>query len=100
MKKLIGILFIVGAIAVNIPYMMLIANFNYPDILREPASKVLIEFAKGKDGLIYTWLFFALAGLPLLFATIMLGKLWANKSRTLLSLAVIFGVISFVVQLI
>lgn len=65
---------------VNIPYALLISNFNYPDILREPAGVVLTKFAEGGSGLIYTWLFSALAGLPLLFATIMLGKLWKNTA--------------------
>ena len=100
MKKITGILFVVGAVVVNIPYALLISNFNYPDILREPAGVVLTKFAEGGSGLIYTWLFFALAGLPLLFATIMLGKLWKNTSNVLVSLATTFGVIALVAQLI
>ncbi len=100
MKKMTGILFVFGALIVNIPYALLISNFNYPDILREPAGVVLTNFAAGGSGLIYTWLFFALAGLPLLFATIMLGKLWKNTSSTLVSLATTFGVIALVAQLI
>ncbi|MEI8223803.1 MAG: DUF4386 domain-containing protein [bacterium] len=100
MKKITGILFVVGALIVNIPYALLISNFNYPDILREPAGVVLTNFAAGGSNLIYTWLFFALAGLPLLFATIMLGKLWKNASSTLVSLATTFGIIALVAQLI
>ena len=34
-QRLTGILFIVGAVLVNIPYTLLIMNFDYPDILRE-----------------------------------------------------------------
>ena len=100
MKKITGFLFVVGAVVVNIPYALLISNFNYPDILREPAGVVLTKFAEGGSGLIYTWLFFALAGLPLLFATIMLGKLWKTHSDALVSLATTFGVIALVAQLI
>ena len=40
-RKVTGLLFIVGSLLVNIPYALLIANFNYPDILREPAAAVL-----------------------------------------------------------
>jgi hypothetical protein len=100
MKKLIGVLFIVGAIVVNIPYAILISNFNYPDILREPAGSVLTAFAAGGNGLIFTWLFFALAGLPLLFGTVLLGELWSGTSKYLVRLATVFGIIGLVVQLI
>ncbi len=100
MKKLAGYLFIAGAVIVNIPYYLLIQNFNYPDILREPSGQVLTKFAEGGSGLIYTWLAFALAGFPLLFAVLILNKVWANKSRTLLSLATTFGVIGLLAQLI
>ena len=93
------VLFVWGAIVVNIPYAMLIANFNYPDILREPAGAVLTAFAAGGTPLIFTWLFFALAGLPLLFGTILLGELWSGTSKMLVRLATTFGVIGFVVQL-
>ncbi|HVV14926.1 MAG TPA: DUF4386 domain-containing protein [Candidatus Paceibacterota bacterium] len=100
MKKLIGLLFVAGAVAVNIPYALLISNFNYPDILREPAGTVLTQFAAGGDTLIYTWLFFALSGLPLLFATILLGRLWNDASKALVGLATTFGVIALTAQLI
>lgn len=100
MKKLTGLLFIIGSVLVNIPYMMLISNFEYPDILREPAGKVLEEFHKGGNGLIYTWLAFALTGIPLLFAVIMLGKQYVEKSPTLVKIATTFGIIGFVTQLI
>ena len=41
LRKLTGIFFIVGAILVNIPYTLLIMNFDYPDILRQPAGEIL-----------------------------------------------------------
>ncbi len=49
-RKVTGLLFIVGAILVNIPYSMLITNFDYPDILREPAATVLTQFQAGGAG--------------------------------------------------
>jgi hypothetical protein len=55
-KKLTGILFLVGAVLINVPYLLLISNFSYPDILREPAGAVLTKFADGGSGLIFTWL--------------------------------------------
>jgi hypothetical protein len=100
MKKITGILFLAGAILVNVPYALLISNFNYPDILREPAGEILTKFSAGGSGLITMWLFFALTGLPLLIATLLLGKLWAEKSPTLVSVATTLGIIGFVAQLI
>ena len=42
-RKLTALFFIVSAILVNIPYSLLITNFDYPDILREPAATVLTQ---------------------------------------------------------
>lgn len=100
MKKITGILFIAGAVLVNIPYALLISNFHYPDVLREPAGVILAAFAEGGSRLIATWLFFALSGIPLLIATILLGKIWSDRSPALMSLATTFGIIGFVAQFI
>jgi hypothetical protein len=100
MKRITGILFITGAVLVNVPYMFLISTFNYPDILREPAGIILAKFVHGGSGLIIGWLFFALAGLPLLIAVIMLNKVRVDKSGTLMSLATNFGIIGLVAQLV
>ena len=59
-------LLIVGAILVNIPYSLLIMNFDYPDILRLPTGEILTRFAAGGTGLIWTWLAFAWVGVPIL----------------------------------
>ena len=37
-RKLTGLFFIVGAMLVNIPYTLLIMNFDYPDVLRLPTA--------------------------------------------------------------
>ena len=42
LRKLTGLFFIIGAILVNIPYTLLIMNFDYPDILRQPTEEILI----------------------------------------------------------
>lgn len=73
-QRLTGILFIVGAVLVNIPYTLLIMNFDYPDILRESTGHILTRYQEGGTGLIFTWLAFAWVGIPLLFAIVMLQK--------------------------
>ncbi len=67
LRKLTGFFFIIGAILVNIPYTLLIMNFDYPDILRQPTEEILTKFQAGGNSLIYTWLAFAWVGLPMLF---------------------------------
>jgi hypothetical protein len=95
-RKVTGLLFIAGALLVNVPYMMLITNFNYPDILREPASAILTQFQAGGASLIFTWLAFAWVGLPLIFGTLMLKRVLEPEGHGLLETATTFGVISLV----
>lgn len=51
------------ALAANAPYLYLIANFGYDDILRESPEEVLAAFAAGGDMLVFAWLAFALCAL-------------------------------------
>ena len=99
-RKLTGLLFIVGALLVNIPYALLIMNFNYPDILREPAAAVLTQFQAGGASLIFTWLAFAWAGLPLIFATVMLKRVLEPEGHPLLETATALGLISLVLAVV
>jgi hypothetical protein len=73
-RRMAGILFITGAVLVNVPYTLLIMNFDYPDILRAPAGEILERFAAGGASLIWTWLAFAWVGLPILFGILLLPR--------------------------
>ena len=99
-RKVTGLLFIVGSILVNIPYALLIANFNYPDILREPAADVLTQFQAGGSTLIYTWLAFAWVGLPLMFGTVMLKRLLEAEGHPLLETATTLGIIGLILAVV
>ena len=99
-SQITGALFILGAVMINIPYMALIANFDYPDILRQPAGEVLAAFAQGGGSLILTWLAFAWTGMPILLAILLLPKALGGEKTPLLSLATAFGVIGAAVQMI
>ncbi len=68
LRQLTGILFITGAVLINVPYTLLIMNFEYPDILREPAGDILTQFHAGGTSLIFTWLAFAWIGIPIILA--------------------------------
>jgi hypothetical protein len=63
-----------GSVGVLIPYIIPILIFDYPDILRKDARHILIQFYKGGASLISVWLLFAILGLPLLFAYILIGQ--------------------------
>ena len=99
-RKLAGIFFIVGAILVNIPYTLLIMNFDYPDILRQPTEDILIRFQAGGTSLIYTWLAFAWVGLPMLFGAILLKRILEKENSPFLETATTIGVIGFIVQVV
>lgn len=97
--KLIGLLMITGAIALFIPYNMLIAMFEYPDILRQSTATILTKFHEGGDALIWTWFAFAVTGLPLLPAYILLGRKLEPESSGA-RIATTLGVIGLTVQMI
>jgi hypothetical protein len=99
-RQLAGLFFILGAVLVNIPYTLLIMNFDYPDILRLPADQILTRFQAGGSPLIYTWLAFAWVGLPMLFGAVMLKRILESENSLYLETATTIGVIGFLVQVI
>lgn len=96
---IIGGLLITGAIALFIPYNMLIAMFEYPDILRQDTATILTRFHEGGDPLIWTWFAFAITGIPLLPAYILLGQTLERQS-SIARMATTIGVIGLIVQMI
>jgi Domain of unknown function (DUF4386) len=98
-NKTIGGLFIAGAIALFIPYNILIVIFEYPDILRQPTAVILTKFHEGGGVLIWTWFAFAITGIPLLPAYILLGQKLEHKT-SLARMATTLGVIGLIVQMI
>lgn len=98
-QKTIGILLIVGSVGVLIPYTILTITFNYPDILREDSGVILAEFNEGGSPLIFTWLLFALLGIPLLIAYSLIGQMLNSQSlniRWVTSLGIISGVVQII----
>jgi hypothetical protein len=88
--RITGVLFVLGAVLVNVPYAGLISTFNYPDILREPATTVLTQFHMGGTSLLLTWFAFAWVGFPLLIAILLLNQIlktvdagWAGVATAL-----------------
>ena len=90
---------VVGAIALLVPYTVLTITFEYPDILRQDTSILLTKFHQGGQQLIWTWFAFALTGLPLIPAYVLIGQLLEKKAYWLRT-ATTLGIIGLVVQMI
>ncbi|MHA8091134.1 DUF4386 domain-containing protein [Aquirufa regiilacus] len=97
--KTIGILLILGALGVLIPYTILTITFDYPSILREDPGIILTKFHHGGNTLIWTWFSFAFLGLPLLEAVVLIGQLYKDKFY-FIRWATTLGVIGILVQFI
>lgn len=65
-RKTLGLGAITLALTFNIAFSLLAAQFDYPDILRQPPADVLRAFAAGGPGLIALWYAFALSALALI----------------------------------
>ncbi|MGE0743015.1 MAG: DUF4386 family protein [Hyphomonadaceae bacterium] len=64
-RPVAGLCVIALAIAFNVPFSILAATYDYPDVLRRPAGEALDLFAAGGATLILTWHAFALTALAL-----------------------------------
>src|SRR5688572_8391653 len=94
--KIIGLLLIAGTLGVFIPYTILTLTFNYPDVLRQESGKILAQFHAAGSPLIYTWLAFALLGLPLIIAYSMIGQKLQHEvpySKWITTIGIISGIV-------
>jgi Domain of unknown function (DUF4386) len=100
MRRTTGVLFIVGAIAFAAAASLLSATFNWPDILREPADVVLMEFAAGGASLVWIWFAtawtYAILAVPILLLPAALGR----RDDAALWVATFAGAISVTLALI
>lgn len=97
-EKTIGILLIVTGVLLFIPYIILSITFEYPQILRQDIGFVLNKFHDGGNALIWTWWTFAMVGLPLFPAYVLLGQKLEGK-LPLVRWITYIGVISLMVQM-
>lgn len=98
-NKLTGFLLLLGAMGAFVPYTILTSTFEYPQILRQDVVTILTKFNAGSSGLIFTWFTFAIMGLPLLMAYVMIGQKLEHKNY-LIKFATTAGVISIVAQMV
>lgn len=95
-----GGLFVVGALAFAAAATVLSSTFNWPDILREPASVVLPAFVAGGTSLVWTWFAtawtYAILAVPILLLPATLGR----RDDPALLAATLMGATSVVLSLI
>lgn len=93
-----GILFIAMFVMLNVANAILSANFDFPDILRQPPENAL-ELYRQNQGLIRpAYYIFALTGVLMIPISLLLHRILSNKNPMLLTMATIFGVITGIVQ--
>lgn len=98
-EKIIGLLLIVGTLLLFVPYTILTIIFDYPNILREDPGVILTKFYGGGTPLILVWWLFAIVGLPLLEAYVLIGQKLESKFyfvRWATTLAVISGIVQII----
>ena len=93
-------LFAVGAVAFAVAATLLSATFDWPDILREPASVVLPAFDAGGSGLIWTWFATAWTYAILLVPILLLPAALGRRHDAVLRAATYVGATSVVLSLI
>lgn len=78
-RKAIGIAIVALAIGFNVPFALLAAKFDYPDILRRPVDEILTAFAAGGPELVWIWYSFAISAIAMI--PVALTVAFGNDSR-------------------
>jgi Domain of unknown function (DUF4386) len=92
-----GAFLILAPLWFNTTFALLGKRFDYPDILRKPATEILERFRAGGSSLILLWWVFMLSGLLLIPAVVLLGQ--ALGFTGIVPLAVTIGVLAGLVQM-
>jgi Domain of unknown function (DUF4386) len=93
-----GITLVVAPVWFNATFALLGKRFDYPDILRRPATEILDRFHAGGSSLILLWWMFVLSGLLLIPAVVLLGQ--GLGFTGVVPVAVTIGVLAGLVQMV
>lgn len=99
-RRFTAVLLITAVVLSLIPSTLLQMNFNWPDILEEPANVILPEFHEQGAGLIYTWLAIAWVFALLILAIPMLEQLLMREDTPYLKAATFIGLAGSVFSMI
>ena len=93
-----GLILIVATLGLNACFLLLARWFEYPDILRKPTEYILTRFRAGGTRLILVWWGFMLSGVLLVPGAILLAQVMSADRLAILPIAVAFGVLAGLVQ--
>ncbi|MER7245894.1 DUF4386 domain-containing protein [Kribbella sp. NPDC000426] len=100
MRRTTGILFVIAAVSFAVAASVLSATFDWPDILREPADKVLRSYVDGGAGLTWTWFATAWTYGLLAIPILLLPQAIKRTDSTMLRVATALGAMSVLLSLI
>src|SRR5688500_8365844 len=100
LRRTAGRLFIGGAVSFATAATVLSSTFEWPDILREPATVVLPAFVAGGSSLVWTWFATAWTYAILLVPILLLPAVLGRRSDPVLRAATYLGATSVVLSLI
>jgi hypothetical protein len=94
-----GILLIVTPILFMTAFTMLQINFEYPDILRQPAVTVMEKFSAGGSGLIANWYLMVVSAILFIPISVMLHPYLTRDDTPYMTVATVLGVTAGIVQM-
>ena len=94
-----GVLLIVTPILFMVALTLLQINFEYPDILRQPATVVMQKFVAGGSGLIANWYAMVISAFLFIPIAILLHPFLAKKDSNFMQVGTIFGITAGIVEM-
>lgn len=98
-RILTGVLLIITPILFMAAFTMLQINFEYPDILRQPAGTVMQKFSAGGSGLIANWYLMVVSSILFIPISIMLHPYLMHEDTPYMNVATTLGVTAGIVQM-
>jgi hypothetical protein len=94
-----GTLLIATPVLFMVAFTLLQINFEYPDILRQPAATVMEKFVAGGSGLIANWYLMVVAASLFIPIAVLLHPYLARDNTPYLAVATTLGVTAGIVQM-
>lgn len=98
-RVLTGILLIATPVLFMAAFTLLQINFEYPDILRQPATVVMQKFMAGGSALIANWYLMVVSAVLFIPISVMLHPYLAREDTPFMPAATTLGVMAGVVQM-
>lgn len=97
-RALAGATLVAFLVLATVPYMYLVSNFGYDDILREPVATILAAFHAGGTSLVFAWFGFSLAAFFFVFAALAISRWLQAATGNPHRFTTLFGVASALFQ--